>query len=138
MISSKELDKISRARIKDAIILFKNKGYDGALYICGYSIEVALKAIICKNLRLNGIPHTTEEFNNIARIKTHNIEELLKMTPSNINGKIKGKYFADWSIVLLWNPEMRYAPIKGKQKKNQASGAISSAQKILRYLWKQL
>ncbi len=138
MISSHELDKISRARIKDARILFENKAYDGALYICGYAIEVALKAIICKSLSLSGIPHTSEEFSNIARIKTHNLEELLKQVPSGVSGKIKSTYFGDWSIVLQWNPEMRYAPIRGNQMKSQAKGAISSAHKILRYLWKEI
>ncbi|MFA6392726.1 MAG: HEPN domain-containing protein [Candidatus Paceibacterota bacterium] len=138
MISSQELDKISRERIKDARVLFKNKSYDGSLYMCGYAIELALKAIICKNLCLSGIPHTSEEFSNIARIKTHNLEELLKQTPTQISTKIKSVYFADWSIILQWNPEMRYAPIKGKQLKNQANGAINSAQHIVKYLWKEI
>lgn len=138
MISTSELDKISRSRIKDARVLFRNGSYDGSLYVCGYSIELALKAVICKNLSLSGIPHTSEEFSNIARIKTHNLEELLKQVPTPISTKIKSTYLADWSIVLQWNPEMRYAPIKGRQMKNRASGAISSAQRIVRFLWKQI
>jgi len=137
MISSPELNKISRARIRDARLLLKNGSYDGSLYICGYAIEIALKAVICKNLALSGIPHTNEEFSNIARLKTHNLEELLKQVPTYIGNKVKSVYLADWSIVLQWNPEMRYAPIRGKQVKIQAEGAIRSAQRITRYLWRQ-
>ena len=48
MISFQELKKISRTRMKDAQILFNNKSYDGALYLCGYTVEIALKAIVCK------------------------------------------------------------------------------------------
>ncbi len=138
MISTQELDKISRARIKDSKILLKNKSYEGSLYISGYAIEIALKAIICKNICLSGIPHTNEEFNAVARIKTHNLEELLKQVPPHIGNKIKSTYLADWSILLQWNPEMRYAPIKGKMMLSQASGAVKSAQRIARYLWKEI
>src|SRR3989344_1983318 len=133
MISSPELNKISRARIRDARLLLKNGSYDGSLYICGYAIEVALKAVICKNLCLSGIPHTSEEFSNIARIKTHNLEELLKQVPTPISTKIKSYYLADWSTILQWNTEMRYSPIKGKKLKKQANGAINSAQRVVRY-----
>ena len=138
MISSKELNKISKARIKDARILFKNKSYDGSLYICGYAIELALKAVICESLCLSGIPHTNEEFSNIARIKTHNLEELLRQVPARVSTKIKSNYFADWSTILQWNPEMRYSPVKGKKLKNQANEAINSAQRVVRYLWREI
>ena len=138
MISSQELNKISKARIRDAKILLRNKSYEGSLYVCGYAIELALKAVICSYLHLSGIPHTSEEFSNIAKIKTHNLEELLKLVPSHVSTKIKSTYLADWSVVLLWNPEMRYAPIKGVRMKGQADETIYSAQKIVKYLWKNI
>lgn len=138
MISFQELNKISRARIKDARILFKNGAYDGSLYISGYAIEIALKAIICKNLSLSGIPHTAEEFGRIARLRTHNLEDLLKQTPNNVSMKIKSSYLGEWSSVLKWNPDMRYAPIRGTKMKQEADGAIHSSQKILRFLWTQI
>jgi HEPN domain-containing protein len=136
MISSQELNKISRERIKDAKILARNKAYDGALYISGYSIELALKAIVCKNLCLSGIPHTSDEFRRIADLKTHNLEALLKQTPNNVQTKIKSTYLGEWSTVLKWNPELRYAPIRGRLMKQEAEGAILSSEKILKFLWK--
>jgi len=138
MISSQELQTISRERIRDARVLFNNRAYDGSMYICGYAIELALKAVICKNLCLAGIPHTSEEFSNIAKLKTHNLEELLKQTPGSVSAKIKSNYLADWSTVLQWNPEMRYAPIRGRQMRSQAGGALQSAQRIVRYLWREI
>jgi HEPN domain-containing protein len=138
MISSRELQKISKERIRDAKILFSKGSYDGSMYICGYAIELALKAVICKNLSLSGIPHTSEEFSIIAKLKTHNLEDLLKQTPGVISANIKSNYLADWSIVLQWNPEMRYAPIRGEKMKDQSDGAIRSAQRIVRYLWKEI
>jgi HEPN domain-containing protein len=146
MISFQELKKISRTRIKDAKILLNNNSYDGSLYLCGYAVEIALKAIICKHLNIGGtdsvshIPSNKQEFKIIEQIKTHSLETLLDLTPTNISIEIKSnsRRFADWSTILKWNPEMRYAPIRGKQIKRESFEGIDSAQRILRYLWKQI
>lgn len=52
MISVAELDNIARARIEDAQALLTAGRVDGATYLCGYAVELALKARIC--LRLSG------------------------------------------------------------------------------------
>jgi len=143
MISFEELDQVSRARIRDARRLFNSRSYDGALYICGYSVEIALKAIVCKALggeieSKSHVPSTSEEFQNIAKLKTHNLEELLDQVPALIKTDIKSKYFAEWSTILKWNPGMRYAPIKKAKVREEANETIRSAEKVLRYLWRKL
>ncbi|NLJ29092.1 MAG: HEPN domain-containing protein [Deltaproteobacteria bacterium] len=50
MIAINDLRKIAQARFKDADVLLKAWRYDGAIYLCGYAIELALKARICKIL----------------------------------------------------------------------------------------
>ena len=52
MISPAELRKTARARLKDAQVLLAAKRYDGCVYLCGYSIEIGLKARICRALKL--------------------------------------------------------------------------------------
>jgi hypothetical protein len=47
MIPIKELLKISQARLRDSDALLGAHRYDGAIYLCGYAIELALKARIC-------------------------------------------------------------------------------------------
>ena len=42
MISVAELDSIARARIEDAKALLTGGRFDGATYLCGYAVEVAL------------------------------------------------------------------------------------------------
>jgi len=144
MISFEEQKKISRTRIRDAKILLNNGSYDSALYLCGYSIEVALKAIICKNLNIGGlesashVPSTKQDFEIISKLKTHNTEDLLALVPSTISLEIKSKKFADWSTVQKWNPEMRYAPIQGRKIKAESINVIQATEKILRYLWRQI
>jgi HEPN domain-containing protein len=51
MVSISELRKIARGRLKDAEVLLTAKRYDGAIYLCGYAIETALKARICHVLK---------------------------------------------------------------------------------------
>ena len=44
MIATSDLEAIARSRLKEAKALLKSRHYDGAAYLCGYAIEVALKA----------------------------------------------------------------------------------------------
>lgn len=144
MISFEQLEKISRTRLKDAKILLEAGSCDGALYLCGYAVELALKAIICKNLDLAGapsashIPNTSQEFTTISQIKTHKLDDLLNLSPVNVKVGVKSKFLAEWSMVQKWNPEIRYAPIRGRRMKTEAQNGFDAAKKILRYLRKQI
>ena len=106
MITRTELKKIARARIKDAEVLWSAKRYDGAAYICGYALELGLKARICQTLKWSGYPSTNKEFANYRCFKTHDLDVLLHL--SGIEEKIKTLFFRDWSNVANWNPEARY------------------------------
>ena len=48
MILVAELDSIARARIEDAKALLTAGRFDGATYLCGYAVELALKSRICR------------------------------------------------------------------------------------------
>lgn len=108
MISRVDIKKIGRARLADAEALVKAKRYDGAIYLCGYAIELALKARICKTLGWNGYP-SKNEFRHYESFRTHNLDVLLHL--SGIEAKIKTKYFVEWSSVATWDPEARYKNI---------------------------
>ena len=56
MISVAELDNIARARIEDATALLTAGRFDGATYLCGYAVEVALNARICRTLNWTEFP----------------------------------------------------------------------------------
>ncbi len=53
MIAYHDLKRISLTRFKEAKLLRDNGYYDGAVYLCGYVVETALKARICKHLKQN-------------------------------------------------------------------------------------
>ncbi|MEK8020407.1 MAG: HEPN domain-containing protein [Candidatus Parabeggiatoa sp.] len=131
MIKRIELKKIARARIKDAEVLLKAMRYDGAAYICGYALELGLKARICQTLKWSGYPSTNKEFANYRCFKTHDLDVLLHL--SGIEEKIKTFFFNDWSNVANWNPEARYEPI-GTVSEQDAYDMIMSTQKLMKVL----
>ena len=44
MLTVRQLREIARERIKDAEALLRAERFEGAMYICGYAVEMALKA----------------------------------------------------------------------------------------------
>ncbi len=97
MLSRQDLRKTARARLKDAEVLTKWRRYDGAVYLCGYAVEMRLKARICQTLKWTGFPDTPQEFKGYTTFKTHDLDRLLHM--SGVESKIKTGHLAEWSIV---------------------------------------
>jgi len=131
MISIQELKRIASARLKDAEILYRGKRYDGAVYLCGYAVELTLKAKICRILKWSGFPSTNSEFQGLQSFKTHRLDLLLSL--SGQEGKIKTAFLADWSIVANWDSETRYSII-GTVSKTDALDIIESAKVIIKAL----
>jgi hypothetical protein len=128
MITIAEFQRIAEARIEDAEILCRSGRYDGAIYLCGYAVEIALKARICKTLTWKGYPSTKKEFENYQTFKTHNLDVLLSL--SAVESEIKTNLLAEWSAVATWDPKVRYEPI-GSANKQDVEFMIESAKALL-------
>lgn len=131
MIPEKELRKRAKAKLKDAEVLFKNKRYDGSLYLCGYVLELALKSRTCRTLKWTDFPETNSDFRDFHSFKTHRLPVLL--TLSGIEQKVKVTHFVDWNVVELWDPEMRYGPV-GVITKAAAQDMITSTKNLLKVI----
>jgi HEPN domain-containing protein len=97
-ITRKDLQDLSRVGLKEADSLYKAKHYDGCVYLAGYAVELALKARICKLLRVNEYPLSGE----IGRaFKIHSLEQLkvLAGLSSEIDVKRNKQLFDNWSKV---------------------------------------
>ena len=90
-------------------MLLDAERYDGAIYLCGYAIELALKAKICETLNWVGYPATNREFQNYQTFRTHDLDVLLTLSGSA--AAIKTALPAEWSAVANWEPEVRYKDI---------------------------
>ena len=128
MIDHADLGRIAEERLKDAEALLAAGRYDGAIYLGGYVVELALKNRICRTLNWKGFPQTRSEFQNYQSFKTHNLDVLLAL--AGAEEKIKTGYLAEWSAVATWDPEARYNPI-GRANKDDAELLIESAKKLL-------
>ena len=133
MLHQEEIENIAAARIKDAEALIAASRYGGAVYLCGYAVELGLKARICKTLNWPGYPSTGGEFNDYKSFKTHNLEVLLHLT--GIEQQIREELIVEWSNVATWSPESRYNPV-GDTELAKAESMLSSAKMLLEDLWK--
>lgn len=122
-----EIEKIVQARIEDAEILYKESRFDGSVYLCGYAVELGLKARICRTLQWDEYP-TSGKYNTF---KTHDLDVLLHLT--GMEDKVKLKYLEEWSIVAQWSPDARYNPI-GTVKDSDAKDMLDSTKEILKQL----
>lgn len=128
MISAAELTTLARARLRDAEMLFKAKRYDGAMYLCGYSVEMALKARVCRTLKWTGFPQTRGEFEGLQSFRTHDLELLLRL--AGRERYIKDRFLREWSVVINWEPEDRYRPI-GTSTESKTRLMIESTRTLL-------
>lgn len=123
-----ELRSISSCRVDDALTLLDSGRFDGARYLCGYAIELALKARICDTLGWSKYPHSRREFENLNSFKTHNLDVLLHLTGREV--EIKRKHFPEWSNINTWDPESRYLPV-GSLNHDEVKRFISDARTLI-------
>jgi len=122
-----EIEKIVQARIEDAEVLYQASRYDGSVYLCGYAVELGLKARICRTLQWDEYPTS----GTYKTFKTHDLDVLIHLT--GMEDKVKLKYMAAWSIVAQWNPEARYNPI-GNVKEADAKEMLDASKELLEQL----
>jgi HEPN domain-containing protein len=108
MPTRNELKKLARLRLKEAETLFAARLYDGAVYLCGYAVEFALKARICRLLGVNEYP-SSGKLKSVYAV--HDFNQLLLL--SGLQSKLDQNnvaLFSNWSIATPWTPERRYSP----------------------------
>ncbi|MFA6198196.1 MAG: HEPN domain-containing protein [Patescibacteria group bacterium] len=109
MIKYDDLKLIAETRLKEAKALKKSRLYDGAAYICGYVVETALKARICKNLKVKEYPDDGKEKQIFS---SHDFDRLLLLSglqnSISLANRRNKKLFENWSLLTKWKPERRY------------------------------
>lgn len=131
MLAVAELDDIAEGRLEDARALLQAGRLDGAAYLCGYAVEVALKARICRVLDWPAFPSSRGEFQSHRSFQTHELEVLLRL--SGQEARIKQGHFALWNAVAAWKPESRYHVI-GTAQEADTEATFYGAEMFLRVL----
>jgi HEPN domain-containing protein len=106
MATSQQLKDLALLRLREADALFEAGLYDGAKYLSGYVVELALKARICGLLDLDEYPEKGE----LKRVyAVHDLDQLLVLAGlRKAVDPTKKPLFDNWSTAALWKPEGRY------------------------------
>lgn len=124
MLTVAQLDALALDRLEDARVLLHDSRLDGAVYLTGYSVELALKARICRTLEWTEFPVTNREFEKFKSLRTHDLEVLLRF--SGVEARVKAGHLPEWSLILDWDPERRYRP-SGAWTAQKAGDIVAAA-----------
>lgn len=128
MIPVAELDKLAQARLDDAQALLAANRYDGATYLCGYAVEMALKARTCRVLNWLEFPSTGAEFQAYRSFQTHELGVLLRLSGQEL--RIRQEHFDLWNAAAIWKSESRYNFV-GSTRKADAEAMVQASEKLL-------
>jgi HEPN domain-containing protein len=109
MATRAELKKLAHLRLREAETLFRAELYDGVAYLCGYCIEFALKARICRILGVREYPDRDKRLRQTYAV--HDLPQLLLL--AGLQSKIglgNAELIRNWSVAANWKPERRYDP----------------------------
>ena len=110
-----DLKQLTQARLKDAHVLYAAGRYDGAAEMCGYALEMALKACICRRLRVGEYPEREIK----GAFKTHDFSELRLLAGVGEEFALQGSpmLYANWQTATQWEPLWRYRPAGSVSKR---------------------
>lgn len=109
-----ELAAASRQRLADAQALLNASRWRGAMYMAGYAVECLLKTKLlhiydCKNLReLEDLLRQRSILPAHRTVFTHELEGLLRLTPSYSRLRQDRDFWRMFQVVNLWTPQWRY------------------------------
>lgn len=111
MAKRDDFKKLARLRLRTVRILIKESDWGGSAYMMGYVLEFALKAIICKTLKLGTYPDKDKgKLSDLFR--THEFNILLTLSGMTDLFGYNGPYFKSWSNFTKFYegqwPAMRY------------------------------
>lgn len=127
---------LSRAKMSAAKLLLRKGDFNGVIDNVGFSLELALKAVICKKLRLQNYPDslsialTKTEKEIINFFKTHDFVTLLLLSGYSVDFSIspstQRQLAQNWGVLAAWSPDVRYEPV-GTYSQTDAQNMLNAA-----------
>ena len=136
MIVEQTLYDLAKCRFDEAKILLKNHKADGAVYLCGYALELILKRKIVLVLDWDGYPNNNNEFQDYKSFRSHDLNVLLKLAGLEKKIQADTTALARWQIANVWNSEIRYREV-GKVTEAEASDIIEATRLTINFVFKQ-
>jgi HEPN domain-containing protein len=114
MATRLQLQELALLRLQEAEVLYASGLFEGCAYLCGYVVELALKARVCA---LIGVDDYPDNFGGRLEraFRTHDLNELKllsgmqeEITPRN--RPINQALYSNWSVASKWTTARRYEP----------------------------
>jgi hypothetical protein len=127
-ITRADFQQLADVRLAEAKALLDLGMWDGAFYLAGYAVEVALKAcIIEKMMATDAFPD--KQFS--AACYSHKLDDLLKLAgllPAQFAMEAADQLFSDyWAVARDWSEQSRYHRITEAEARGLYT-SISDAQ----------
>ncbi len=97
MILVSDMQAVAHDRLRDAEALNAAGRFDGCLYLCGYCVEITLKARICQTLKWAAFPEKPGEFQAYKSFQTHDLDVLLHL--SGVEDAIRTGYLSLYELM---------------------------------------
>lgn len=117
MATRRELQQLACLRLEEAEALFHAGCYNGCAYLCGYVVELALKAAICSTFHVAEYPEKGSRLR--ESLKTHDFDDLKLLAGMDQAFSANSTLLANWSVANKWNPDRRYEP-RGRYARGDA------------------
>lgn len=107
-MNRRDLQALSRERLRDAKVLLTHGQYVGAYYLAGYSVECALKACIARKTCRFDFPDRKA----VLDSHTHDVQKLVEL--AGLKPQLDATFSADgvfksnWLLITAWKVEDRY------------------------------
>lgn len=128
MASRASLQSQAKENLADAKYLLADGRTKNATQLCGYALEFALKAYICKAHGWSSYPPGKK--GDYSSFLTHDLETLLMI--SGAAPHIKLHMPVDWSLACKWDPQSRYE--EDKPSDDEALDCLNSSTTIIDFL----
>jgi HEPN domain-containing protein len=135
-MNRKDFQELARIRLEEAEYLLNQGHFSGAYYLCGYTIECALKACAARLTKLHDFPDKKRTLD----CYTHDLDALIRASDLKIrlDAEVKrdlifGKY---WAVAKDWSEQSRYEKYSAQQARNLFEAVTDRKHGVFRWLKK--
>ena len=133
-MTRKELQVLSRIRLREARALARLDMNDGAYYLADYCVECALKACIAKGT----LRHEFPDKKKVDASYTHSLSELLKVAGLDKaraqEGQRDASFSDNWDTVFVWSERSRYSINDRKAARELIDAVADRNHGVLRWI----
>lgn len=130
-----EIKQLAWQKLHDAEILLESGRPDSAYYTAGYTVELLLKARICKTLKIDGFFNFEEPSEKLLSkeayrpFKVHDVGQLMVLSGIYSEFEVERQDPSienHWSLVKEWKEDSRYSTGKGELDVKDFLNAVKS------------